>query len=391
MKVCAIVPIMSDMYQQNFLCNQRLWQYLNDSIDELFVITTDRVSNLQSVVDGFYVRIPFKENIENVGLASLLNTKSFVNRAFFSLKAGDLLKKINSKQNLDLIHCFGQFAALSTIPFAKSKRIPSVFTTFNPLWSNKRDCISIKNKIFFSMERKCMSSASKLAVSSDDLASNYVNQLGLEKSRISILPNPIDTVLFSEIQRTKVKKNYIIAFVARMSPYKNQLSLVKAIPKILKKINNIKFIFAGPISDFLYYKEILAEVHRNKLDSVVKVLGIVSLQKLKEIYHEADAFVILSENEAGLPQTCLEAMSSGLPVIVSNRKFFYQNLSNDFAFFVNSESTDEISEAVINLLIDEKKRRAMGHNARIYAENLYSFESYAKKLVSLYSVTIKEN
>jgi glycosyltransferase involved in cell wall biosynthesis len=149
-------------------------------------------------------------------------------------------------------------------------------------------------------------------------------------------------------------------------------------------------VFAGPVSDSSYYKDIVSEIKRNDLESIVKVLGTVSLQHLKDIYHEADLFVILSNNEAGLPQTCLEAMSSGLPLIVSNKQFFHQSLSSDFAAFVNSESTDDVSEAIVSLLIDEKRRKKMGHFARLYAMKFYSFDSYIHHLVSVYQATIEE-
>jgi glycosyltransferase involved in cell wall biosynthesis len=83
-------------------------------------------------------------------------------------------------------------------------------------------------------------------------------------------------------------------------------------------------------------------------------------------------------------------MSSGLPVIVSDKPFFRQSLSSEFAIFVNSESIDELGEAIVTLILDKRRRRKMGHLARTYASKLYSFGSYTQKLVSIYQGAIAE-
>jgi glycosyltransferase involved in cell wall biosynthesis len=383
---------MSAMYRHNFTCNPFLWDCINESAGELSVITTNIiVYNPEHLFKGFYVHMPFKEEMD-VGLKTLQNPYSILNRIYFSLKANEALKTILLSRKVDLIHCFGQFAAFSTESVAKNQRIPFVFTTFNPIWSSEAACGSVKNKLVFSQEIKCLTSADKVISPSEDLINNYVKYLGVEQSHIHVAPNPIDTSLFSppSIVLCTNKHTYTIAFIARISPFKNQLSLIKAIPEILKNVSEVKFILAGPISDYSYYNQIMAEIRREGLSSVVKVTGTLQVQELIEIYHHVDLCVILSIFEAGLPQTCLEAMSSGLPLVVSDKPFFRQYLSLEYAVFVNPNSTHEIAEAISNLITNSKKLTEMGYAARTSALNLYSFENYSKKLVSIYQNAINE-
>lgn len=382
--------MMTKMYKQNFLCNPRLWRNLNSSFD-FSVITTSALSDFDSAIKGYYVKMLFEEKIE-VLMNSIKNPSALFNRLYFSYKAQEMLRRIIKDEKIDVIHCFGQFSGISVIPLANKQEIPVVFTTFNYLWSNRNDCTSFKNRFLFLLERKCMISASKVIVPSHDLAKNYERYLSVAPSRLSILSNPIDTELFSRLHVSQIStNNYQVIFVARIAPYKNQLSLIKAIPQILKRVKNTKFLFAGPISDYAYYNQIMDEIRKNGLSKVVQVLGTVSIERLIEIYREAQLFIILSNYEAGLPQTCLEALSSSLPVIVSDKSFFRQHFSNDFAVFVDAGSADEVTNAVVNLLIDEKKRVEMGRCARQYVEELCSYERYAKDLTAIYQDLISEN
>lgn len=381
------------MYKHHFLCTPRLWQSLSNSVDEFSIITTNALSEINYPIKGLNVQMPFKEGLENPSFTSFRSPYAFLNRLYFSFKARQSLKELILTGKIDLVHCFGQFAGLSTISLAKSHKIPVVFTTFNPVWSNEKNCTSFKFDLLFSLEKRCIRLASKVLVPSDDLAMNYVRYLDVRKSHIGVLPNPVDTELFSKQNDAKYdsKRDHTIVFVARISPHKNQLALVKAIPMILRNVRNIKFLFVGPIGDYSYYNQIMTEIRRNKLDSVVRVLGTVPLQNLIDIYREADMFVILSLNEAGLPLACLEAMSSGLPLIVSDKPYYRQYLSNELAVFVDPHSIDSISKAVIDLILDKKKREEMSCSARALAERLYSLKSYAQELVSIYQNVISEN
>ena len=65
------------------------------------------------------------------------------------------------------------------------------------------------------------------------------------------------------------------------------------------------------------YKEIKSFIEKNDLNSRVKVLGLVKLEKLKFLYKNAYAIIIAAKYESSsLP--ILEASCIGVPVIASN-------------------------------------------------------------------------
>ena len=137
----------------------------------------------------------------------------------------------------------------------------------------------------------------------------YLVQQGFDGNKVIILPDSIDVERFHHVP---LPLKYDLISVARLSSEKNLGILLKAVAMVKNKKRNIKLglVGDGPM------KDALQEMVRN-LDIVNNVEFLGFRQDPEYFYNSAKIYVLTSTTE-GLPMSMLEAMSCGIPCIVSN-------------------------------------------------------------------------
>jgi glycosyltransferase involved in cell wall biosynthesis len=123
-----------------------------------------------------------------------------------------------------------------------------------------------------------------------------------------------------------------------------------------------------------YEAELLALVKNNDLEKIVTLYKPVS--NLFEVFNGFDLFALLSKGEA-FPIAPLEAMASGLPLLVSNYEPYPEFVEPDFGFLIQPEAENEIHSIIDNLLNNDKVKKEMSINSRRSAL-LYSWKNVAK-------------
>jgi glycosyltransferase involved in cell wall biosynthesis len=177
----------------------------------------------------------------------------------------------------------------------------------------------------------------------------------------------------------------VVLCLGEVAPYKNQLSLVRAIPDIIARHPETKFVFAGAILDD-YRKQIDEFVRTHSLDDRVIFTGFIrAYADLPAYYNLADIYVLLSRSEGNLPKTTLEAMSCGRAVIAAdipqNREGAGQG---DEIVFVDPYDIGAIAAAVNRLLDDPALRQRLGDNARQSILKYHAPEVIARGMVKVY-------
>jgi glycosyltransferase involved in cell wall biosynthesis len=87
----------------------------------------------------------------------------------------------------------------------------------------------------------------------------------------------------------------------------------------------------------------------------VTCIGYLQNGELSEVYRLAGLLILPSLVESG-PQTPLEAMSVGTPVLVADRPYAH-DICEDAAVFFDPNSSEDFAEKAIHLLSDEKLRQ----------------------------------
>ena len=99
----------------------------------------------------------------------------------------------------------------------------------------------------------------------------------------------------------------------------------------------------------------------------------------------ADIFILPSRNE-GTPNSLLEAMASGLPVIASQvggiPELIQENIEG---LLFKSDSKDDLKEKLNKLIKDNQLQEFLGKNAQKKIATHYgSWENQSEKLLDLY-------
>ena len=148
-------------------------------------------------------------------------------------------------------------------------------------------------------------------------------------------------------------------------------------------------IIAGPAQtdpDYLRELERLAADLAGALE--VRFTGVLNQRELSALYKASDAFALLSFAE-GLPNSVLEAMASGLPVIASDIPGCRDVVSRETGILVSPAEIQEVADAFSYLARNNVVASEMGSAGRSAVLNRYSIEAIARCYCELYESLIR--
>lgn len=198
------------------------------------------------------------------------------------------------------------------------------------------------------------------------------------KSKLVVISNGVDTGKFTP--KTKLKTNFKILYVGRLSPEKNIDTVIRAFAIVKKEIDKatMEIVGGGPSLDGL--KKLVKKL---KLSKEIIFRGSVPRENLTNYYNRCDIFVTGSAMEVQ-PLTILEAMSCGLPVVGVKKAGVAGMVEDDFnGYLIPSPNAKKMAEKIVNILLNDKLRVRLSKNSRKTALK-NSLKLSIKKLESLY-------
>jgi glycosyltransferase involved in cell wall biosynthesis len=203
-----------------------------------------------------------------------------------------------------------------------------------------------------------------ILVPSESIARYIRDQYG--SMNTILFPRAVDSQLFSPSHKTRgFKAEYGLAdkiailFVGRLALEKNLGALGEVYARLKERHENIALIMVGEGPE----RETLAGMELRDLIFVGALRG----EELSRCYASADIFAFPSVADAG-PMVVLEAMASGLPVVVMNGGGAKESVVNEETGLI-AKNIMELEECLERFIENEGLRRHMGSNARRYAED----------------------
>ena len=120
----------------------------------------------------------------------------------------------------------------------------------------------------------------------------------------------------------------------------------------------------------------LPRIHKKKqIERSVRICGYVEGKKKEEVYLNSTVYVLPSYYE-GMPQSLLEAMSYGLPVVTTNVNAI-PDLVQDCVNGLLIEPGDihALAQKIIMLLGEEHLRTELGNNARSHVSENFNVDA----------------
>ncbi len=170
-------------------------------------------------------------------------------------------------------------------------------------------------------------------------------------------------------------------YVGGITRIRGLVPLVKAMAKV-----DSKLILAGPVQERGLLEELKGLAGWNKVD----YKGVVPRQEVKEILNDAIAgivtFLPVPNHIDAQPNKMFEYMSSGIPVIGSHFDLWREIIEHGpSGICVDPESSNEIANAMNNLLEDQALREMMGRNGRKAIVNKFNWEAESKHMTDFYN------
>lgn len=292
----------------------------------------------------------------------------------YTLKSLSYARQLRSKKQYHLCHAFfgipcGYIARRLRLPYIVSLRGSDV-PFYNPRfkWPDRL--------VFQRMSRKIWVHAAAVVANSDGL-----RRLALETApnqKIDVIPNGVDTDTFFPAKTPRPDGSLKVLCVARLIPRKGIDYLIEAFATLPDASAQLTLVGKGNHEDDL--KNLVDALGLNKR---VAFLGEVRHEDLPAIYRDHDVFVLPSLNE-GMSNTVLEAMASGLPLILTDtggtRELMEDGVNGRV---IAMRSADAIADALRAYTLQPEMLRLHGHASRCRAESM-SWASVATAYRKIY-------
>ncbi|MCG2725667.1 MAG: glycosyltransferase [Elusimicrobia bacterium] len=253
--------------------------------------------------------------------------------------------------NTDIIHLQGAFTYYSYFICKFVKNKPIVLSPRGALvkWGLRKNFISrIKKFIYLkTIGKMILNSANIIHFTSEYEKKEFENFFGkIYDDKIAVIPNGVELVnrnvdadLFRKRLSIEAHKK-IVLFMGRISREKNLESLILAFSKLSKKHKDLMLVIAGP--DEKKYKQKLDWlIGKQGIEDRVVFTGMIEGELKWSAYKAAEVFVLPSWTE-NFGMVAVEAMSSGIPIVVSNMVGIADDIKKFEAGYVSGTDEDSI-------------------------------------------------
>ncbi|WP_367343318.1 glycosyltransferase, partial [Propionibacterium sp.] len=175
-------------------------------------------------------------------------------------------------------------------------------------------------------------------------------------------------------------------FLARLHPHKRPLAFVDTAVQLLEEGVDASFALVGP--DGGEESAVRAAITLSGHGDRIRAEGALPPDRTAERLARADVHVLPSFSEV-CPMSVLEAMSIGLPVIITESCGLADDIREHSAGIVVEDSLADLAGAMRELATDRFSRRALGANAARFAREDLSVEGVVEGLWTTYDAVAR--
>ena len=194
---------------------------------------------------------------------------------------------------------------------------------------------------------------------------------------VDVVPNP---VAVPQWQAPLTGTPPTVLFLGMIREPKGVFDLLRAWPAVREAVPDARLVLAG-IGETERAREIARE---NGFEDSLALPGWIGGEEKERLLREAWAFALPSHWEA-LPMSVLEAMAAGVPVVASRVGGIPDTVvEGETGLLVEPRDINRLAEALVAVLTDEGRRRAMGAAGRERARQHFSAEVVVPRLEAVW-------
>lgn len=290
-------------------------------------------------------------------------------------------------ENADAIHCheFRTVENLLVTPHARAK--PLLLSPHGTLTlATGRGLVKAAwDRLFSTALARRFDTVIGLTQAEADEARAFWSRFGQIGTRFTVVPNGVNPAEFARLNggaafraRYGLGDAPVCLFLGRLHPRKGAHLLAEAFQRA--NIPGARLVIAGPDEGALS----LIQPH---VDERVVLTGYLDETQRLAALDAADVFALPAVGE-GLSMAALEAMSAGLPVILTPGCNLPEARAYGAGLEVEREA-DAIADALRRILLDAPLRERMGQAARELVQSRFTWAAVAAQLEAVYEDALR--
>ena len=213
-----------------------------------------------------------------------------------------------------------------------------------------------------------------------------IRAIGVNPGRLSVIHNSIDTTKWESVKVRDIRAELgvpadgvLVVSAGRLSPEKDQISIVRAAKEVLSQLDNVYFAVFGE------------GVLRGELEAACAEAGVQDhfflpgfCPDMVSVMHAADIFVLPSLTE-GLPNVVLEAFACAKPVVATAVGGVPELVSDgENGFLVEVRDVRALADRLASLARDGKAREQFGLAGKKMVARNFTYSEQAARYEDLY-------
>jgi lipopolysaccharide heptosyltransferase II len=288
------------------------------------------------------------------------------------LKCLRQMTEIIRKEQIDIVHARSRVPAW--IAYFAARRAGVVFIT---------TCHGYYRRHPFSF---VMGWAKRVIVLSNIIASHMKEDFGVPLERIRLIPRSVDLEKFKFIApQEKVRKEFNVGIIARLTPLKGHLHFIKAMAKVARSVPHLKIWIVGEAvaTREAYKEQVEVLVRRLGLWHCTQFLG--TQRDIPAVMAQLDALVLATTTHEAFGRVIIEAQASGVPVVATAVGGVVDIIEdNRTGLLVPPADPDSMSEAVLRIFKDKELAAAMAQRAFEKVKKKYNVEQMVSATLDVY-------
>ncbi len=348
--------------------------YANVSV--IYVLASDTNVSVYEVekndTDGIYEIIIYFKKCNTPIFGFFIN----IIRMLLSYKKGwNIVLEKRNKPDINHVHILTRAGVIALI-LKQLYKIPYVITEH---WSRYYSFNDSYNGILRKfMTKKVVKQASAMSTVSDSLK-NAMNQNGLINKNWEIIPNSIDTDIFTpSIRDKKDSKTRIFHISCFEDKSKNVSGIIRAFATASTENPNLELIMIGTGQD---HQKAIDLSNKLKLDNKIEFTGELSPKEVSQKINSCD-FQVLFSNYETFAIVIAESLAAGKAVIATNTGAIPEVLPKEFGLLIDAKDEDMLSKSILEMAKTHQKYdiEAM----RNYAVSNYNKDKVGKQIIAFY-------
>lgn len=346
------------------------------------VATTDVLDSRRNSKDADYINSIHIKYFKNFS-----NTLAYYFKFFSPVGLRKYLEE-NIKK-FDIVHIvdFRNLCTYYAYRECIQQNIPYIITPFGTMPYAKGLKGMIKKIIDKTWGVECLQKARYLVVQTENERKEAL-KLKINPEKIKLVPLMIESENFAIATiKNNIREKYhipfsakIILFVGRINKHKATDTMLLSVAKLIKENPNYNFRLLIVGRDDGYEDQLKKLSERLNIKDKIIFAGPIFYPNTVAIYKASDVFFMAPSHFEETSTASLEALASGIPVVVTEQADI-PYFNNYKAGFIVKNEIDEIAEALKKVLIEKEFKK---ENCVDIIKNHFDIKSITKEYLGIY-------